>query len=101
MARITVEDCIEKVPNRFQLVQMASVRAKQLKRGSNSLVSGEGNKVVVAALREIAAGHVTPGEVVVETEGEDEIVSNLPDEAVIDTAVSDEEETPADGPRDT
>ena len=60
MARITIEDCIEKVPNRFQLVQMAAIRAKQLKQGANTLVSAEENKAVVIALREIAAGLVSP-----------------------------------------
>ena len=62
MARITIEDCVENVPNRFHLVQMAAIRAKQLKRGAQSLVSGDENKEVVVALREIAAGHVSPDE---------------------------------------
>ena len=62
MARITIEDCIEKVPNRFHLVQMTAIRAKQLKRGAQSLVDGDDNKEVVTALREIAAGHVSPDE---------------------------------------
>jgi len=60
MARITIEDCIEKVPNRFHLVQMTAIRAKQLKRGAQPLVDGADNKEVVTALREIAAGHVSP-----------------------------------------
>ena len=60
MARITIEDCTEKVPNRFHLVQMAAIRAKQLKQGANTLVSAEENKAVVIALREIAAGCVMP-----------------------------------------
>jgi DNA-directed RNA polymerase subunit omega len=60
MARITIEDCIEKVPNRFHLVQMAAIRAKQLKQGATSLVAAEDNKAVVIALREIAAGRVHP-----------------------------------------
>ena len=60
MARITIEDCVEKVPNRFHLVQMAAIRAKQLKRGAQALVGGDANKEVVTALREIAAGHVSP-----------------------------------------
>jgi len=58
MARITVEDCIQRVPNRFDLVQMAAIRTKQLKKGARPLVEGEGNKEVVTALREIAAGRV-------------------------------------------
>ena len=60
MARITIEDCTELVPNRFHLVQMAAIRAKQLKLGANALVSAEENKSVVIALREIAAGRVVP-----------------------------------------
>ena len=60
MARITVEDCIENVPNRFHLVQMASIRTKQLKKGARALVQSEENKEVVVALREIAAGFIRP-----------------------------------------
>lgn len=60
MARITIEDCTEKVPNRFHLVQMAAIRTKQLKKGARSLVSTEDNKEVVVALREIAAGYIRP-----------------------------------------
>jgi len=60
MARITIEDCIEKVPNRFHLVQMASIRTKQLKKGAKSLVQADDNKEVVIALREIAAGYIHP-----------------------------------------
>jgi DNA-directed RNA polymerase subunit omega len=60
MARITVEDCTERVPNRFHLVQMATIRAKQLKRGSGALISRGENKEVVTALREIAAGYIKP-----------------------------------------
>ena len=60
MARITIEDCTEKVPNRFHLVQMASIRTKQLKKGARALVTTEDNKEVVIALREIAAGYIRP-----------------------------------------
>ncbi len=60
MARITIEDCIEKVPNRFQLVQMTAIRAKQLKKAATPLVRTEENKAVVTALREIAAGLISP-----------------------------------------
>lgn len=62
MARITIEDCMEKVPNRFQLVQMAAIRAKQLKRGAHAFLDKDDNKEVVTALREIAAGIVSPDE---------------------------------------
>lgn len=58
MARITIEDCIALVPNRFQLVLMARIRAKQLHKGATPLVVAGENKNVVTALREIAAGRV-------------------------------------------
>ncbi len=60
MARITIEDCTENVSNRFHLVQMTAIRAKQLKKGASALVQNEENKEVVVALREIAAGLVSP-----------------------------------------
>jgi len=62
MARITIEDRMEHVPNRFHLVRMASIRAKQLKKGALPLLSADDNKVVVMSLREIAAGLVKPGD---------------------------------------
>jgi DNA-directed RNA polymerase subunit omega len=58
MARITVEDCLDKVSNRFTLVLGAASRAKQLLKGARPLVESD-NKEVVTALREIAAGKVT------------------------------------------
>lgn len=57
MARITVEDCLEKVPNRFELVMLASKRAKQLFKGAKPLLETD-NREIVTALREIAAGKV-------------------------------------------
>ncbi len=57
MARITVEDCLHKVSNRFELVMLASKRARQLFKGARPLVDSD-NREVVVALREIAAGHV-------------------------------------------
>ena len=58
MARITVEDCLERIPNRFALVLAAARRSKQLVKGGRPLVDSD-NKEVVTALREIAAGKVT------------------------------------------
>jgi DNA-directed RNA polymerase subunit omega len=60
VARITIEDCAEKVPNRFSLVLMAAIRAKQLRRGARPLVPPGENKGVVTTLREIASGAVRP-----------------------------------------
>ena len=53
MARVTVEDCLEKVPNRFALVILASDRARQLARGGRALIECD-NKPAVTSLREIA-----------------------------------------------
>lgn len=59
MARVTVEDCLEFVENRFHLVMLASKRARQLMRGSvDPTVPWENDKPTVVALREIASGHV-------------------------------------------
>ncbi len=59
MARITVEDCLERVENRFQLVLIATKRARQLAGGAEPLVSRDNDKNTVIALREIAEGLVT------------------------------------------
>jgi DNA-directed RNA polymerase subunit omega len=59
MARITVEDCLQHVDNRFQLVLVATRRARQLALGSSPLVEVENDKPTVIALREIAEGLVT------------------------------------------
>lgn len=56
MARVTVEDCLEHVDNRFELVRLASRRARQLAQGKDPLVAPENDKPTVIALREIAAG---------------------------------------------
>jgi DNA-directed RNA polymerase subunit omega len=56
MARITVEDCLEKIPNRFQLVLAATYRARMLSQGHAPKVDAKNNKPGVTALREIAAG---------------------------------------------
>ena len=59
MARITVEDCSEKIPNMFQLVLVASKRARQLANGAEPTVPWEDDKPTVVALREIAEGYIT------------------------------------------
>lgn len=58
MARITVEDCLKYVGNRFNLVIVASKRARQLAKGGMAYVEGDQDKPTVLALREIATGHV-------------------------------------------
>lgn len=60
MARVTVEDCLENVDNRFELVHLAAQRVRQLLKGARPLVDNtfSQNRTVVVALREIAAGNV-------------------------------------------
>ena len=60
MARITVEDCLKVIPNRFELVAVAAKRARQLETGAEEpLVPWENDKAAVVALREIAEGKIT------------------------------------------
>lgn len=60
MARVTIDDCLENVENRFELVLLAAKRARQLEKGAEEFVKPEKDKCTVLALREIAEGHVTP-----------------------------------------
>ena len=59
MARITVEDCLENVDNRFELVLTATKRARQIAHGAEPLVDEENDKPTVIALREISEGLIT------------------------------------------
>lgn len=59
MARVTVEDCLKEVPNRFSLVHMTAKRVRQIREGALPMIPVK-NKEVVVALREIAAGYVYP-----------------------------------------
>ena len=79
MARITVDDCLEKIPNRFQLTLVAALRSRQLVNGAEPLIDMEGSrdKSSVIALKEIAAGLIgeeiliqNPGEIVEKLRGE-------------------------------
>jgi len=78
MARITVEDCLKYVDNRFNLVLIAAKRARQLAKGGMALVEPEQDKPTVLALREIAVGHVNfPDHMAAErAEMDDEIISD-------------------------
>ena len=86
MARVTVEDCLDKVDNRFQLVLVATKRARQLANGVQPLVPWENDKPTIVALREIAEGLVGPG-ILEETvhsvfeDDEEEAVSAVAEEA--------------------
>lgn len=59
MARVTVEDCLDNVDNRFQLVLVATKRARQIAMGKEPMVDWENDKPTVVALREIAEGYIT------------------------------------------
>lgn len=59
MARVTVEDCLDNVDNRFQLVLVSSKRARQIAMGKDPMVEWENDKATVVALREIAEGFIT------------------------------------------
>jgi len=59
VARITIEDCLKRTRNRFLLVHMAAKRVRQIREGSEYLVSSPKNEDIVVALREVAAGKVT------------------------------------------
>ena len=59
MARITIEDCLRKVDNRFLLVNMVARRVRQIREGSDYLVSSPKNADIVVSLREVAAGKVS------------------------------------------
>lgn len=73
MARVTVEDCLENVDNRFELVMVASKRARQMATGGKEpLVEEESDKPTVIALREIAEGLITPDILIREDEIEAE-----------------------------
>lgn len=63
MARITVEDCLKRIGNRFELVLTATSRARQLANGAEALIGEEDDKPTVLALREIASGAVNPAKV--------------------------------------
>jgi DNA-directed RNA polymerase subunit omega len=58
VARITVEDCLKRIGNRFVLVNMASCRVRQIREGSEYLVNSPKNEDIVVSLREIAAGRI-------------------------------------------
>ena len=86
MARLTVEDCLDNVDNRYDLVLLAAKRARQIIFGSEPLVKENNDKPTVLALREIAEGKVTPENIndigkvnpLVEITGEAEFSFRLP-----------------------
>ena len=104
MARVTVEDCLDNVDNRFELVLVATKRARQLANGVQPLVEWENDKPTIVALREIAEGLIGPSILdeplhpVIEEEAEDEIVAETTAEdfaAPADVNPATEADTPA------
>ena len=78
MARVTVEDCLDQLDNRFELVLVASKRARQLATGGKDPhLAWENDKPTVMALREIAAGHVTRDILTAKPEEEEDAFADL------------------------
>jgi DNA-directed RNA polymerase subunit omega len=69
VARITIEDCLKKVDNKFLLVNMVAKRVRQIREGSDYLVSSPKNEDIVVSLREVAAGKVVSQEADLQEEG--------------------------------
>ena len=87
MARITVEDCLNKIDNRFEMVLTATKRARQIANGADPLVEEENDKPTVIALREIAEGLVDPERV-------DVIQAEIEAAEVIDAHLEDDDFAP-------
>lgn len=87
MARITVEDCLDNIDNRFEMVLTATKRARQISNGADPLVEEENDKPTVIALREIADGLVDP-------ESVDVIQAEIEAAEAFDTRIEDDEFAP-------
>ena len=87
MARITVEDCLENIDNRFEMVLTATKRARQIANGADPLVEEENDKPTVIALREIADGLVDPERV-------DVIQAEIEAAEAFDTRIEDDDFAP-------
>ena len=94
MARITVEDCLHKINNRFQLIHVAAKRVRQLRKGSEPTITAK-NKDIVVALREIAAGHIIKTEKDLQNDLPENSVEILPEELAAPTEA--ESETKQEG----
>ena len=90
MARVTVEDCLDRVDNRFELVLVATKRARQLAMGKEPTLAWENDKPTVVALREIAAGNIGPSIL-------DEVTAK---EHAVESAAG-QEESPTMGPEES
>ena len=94
MARVTVEDCVDKIPNRFDLVLLSGYRARQLSGGAETLVDRDRDKNPVVALREIAGKELKPDDL------KEEYIRSLQKHAEVDEPeeareTSDDREDPA------
>ena len=87
MARITVEDCLNRIDNRFEMVLTATKRARQISNGADPLVEEENDKPTVIALREIADGLVDP-------ESVDVLQAEIEAAEVFDVRVEEDDFTP-------
>ena len=87
MARITVEDCLNRIDNRFEMVLTATKRARQISHGADPLVEEENDKPTVIALREIADGLVDP-------ESVDVIQAEIEAAEAFDTRIEDDDFAP-------
>ncbi len=92
MARVTVEDCLTNVDNRFQLVLVATKRARQISLGADPFVEEENDKPTVLALREIAEGLVTRD--ILDDTIEEEVLEFIETEATEETETEGQTETP-------
>ena len=95
MARVTVEDCLENVDNRFQLVLVATKRARQLANGVTPFVDWENDKPTIVALREIAEGLIGPSILQEQARPEIELDEEIPQEEEVLVTVA-AAETPED-----
>ena len=91
MARVTVEDCVEKVPNRFELVMLAAQRARKIGSGAPLLIDRDNDKNPVVSLREIAEEKISPGELneelirnnqrIIEMDDSEDVIDQMDSEA--------------------
>jgi DNA-directed RNA polymerase subunit omega len=101
MARVTVEDCLDNVDNRFQLVLVATKRARQLANGVTPFLDWENDKPTIVALREIAEGLIGPSILEEQVRPEIELEEETPEEeqealVAVAAAETPEDDTPRD-----
>jgi len=101
MARVTVEDCLDNVDNRFQLVLVATKRARQLANGVTPFVDWENDKPTIVALREIAAGLIGRSILEEQVRPEIELDEEMPEEEIEAPVMTAAAEIVEDSPQDT